>query len=231
MIRNRCAAALAVSVALLLQGCGTTPPEPASPPVAERPAPPPEPPVESVKPPEEEPAPQPQPEPVSKPQPPAPVACEPPPAPPAPPAPPPAPPKTSLAVLGGIEHVQIDPPGIRLTARLDTGSALSAVNAIEVREFERDGKSWVKFRITDPGSGASAEVSRPVVRTLSPKAPAARRYVVSLKATIAGVSQFTEFTLADRSASAYPVLIGRNFLRDQAVVDVAHRFTRPDAKP
>ena len=78
-------------------------------------------------------------------------------------------------------------------------------------------------------TGQSVEVSRPVVRSIAPKDGAnSKRYIVSLKVTIAGISQFTEFALTDRSSSAYPVLIGRNFLRDQAVVDVGRRFTRPE---
>jgi hypothetical protein len=233
MSRNRCVAALVVSLAFLLQGCETTPPRPVPPPAAETPAPEPAPPPTTAPtPPAETPAPPAQPAPEATPAPPPPVVCEPPPAPAAPPPAKPAPPKTALAVLGGIEYVLVDPPGMRLAARLDTGSAVSSLNAADVREFERDGKSWVRFRLVDTKDGKSAEVTRPVVRTLAPKDPAAaKRYVVSLKATIAGVAQFTDFTLTDRSSSSYPALIGRNFLRDQAVVDVGRRFTRPDTKP
>ena len=138
-------------------------------------------------------------------------------------------PQTALAVLGAIEHVRIEPPGLQLTARLDTGAAGSSLHALDVREFERDGKTWVKFQLVDARTGQNVEVSRPVVRSVGAKdASGPKRYVVSLKATIAGVAQFTEFALTDRSSYSYPVLIGRNFLRDQAVVDVGHRFTRPD---
>lgn len=237
MSRNRCVAALCVSLALLLQGCDTTPVKPESPPAAQTPSPaaqpPPQPPAEAVPPvaetppagpalPVEEPQPAPEPEP--------PVACVP------PPAPTPAPvqrarPKTALAVLGAIEHVRIEPPGLQLTARLDTGAPGSSLHALDVREFERDGKSWVRFQLVDAASGQGVEVSRPVVRTQQLKnQPASKRYVVSLKATIAGVAQFTDFTLTDRGSNPFPALIGRNFLRDQAVVDVGRRYTRPDAK-
>lgn len=235
MSRNRCVAALCVSLALLLQGCDTTPVKPESPPAAQTPLPAaepaPQPPAEAIPPaaqtppagpalPVEEPQPEPEPEP--------PVACAP------PPEPAPAPtqrarPQTALAVLGAIEHVRIEPPGLQLTARLDTGAPGSSLHALDVREFERDGKTWVKFQLVDTTTGQNVEVSRPVVRSAAAKdASGPKRYVVSLKATIAGVAQFTEFALTDRSSYSYPVLIGRNFLRDQAVVDVGHRFTKPD---
>jgi hypothetical protein len=234
MSRNRCVAALCVSLALLLQGCGTTPERPQAPPATQSPAPAPEPapqpspeavtapaptlPAEPALPPEEpEPAPEPEP----------PVVCTPPPPPPAPAKR--APPQTALAVLGEIEHVRIEPPGLQFTARLDTGMAGSSLHALDVRAFERDGKTWVKFQLVDAGTGKNVEVSRPVVRSIALKGAAdSKRYIVSLKTTIAGVAQFTEFALTDRSSSSYPVLIGRNFLRDQAVVDVGRRYTRPE---
>ena len=232
MSRNRCVAALCIALALLLQGCGTTPEKPQSPTTTPAPAPEPlpQPPAETVTPPEQPPAPPAGPQEPEEPAPePEPVVCTPPPPPP-PPAPAKRPPpQTALAVLGGIEQVRIDPPGLQLTARLDTGAAGSSLHALDVREFERDGKTWVKFQLVDASTGQSVEVSRPVVRSIAPKdAAGSKRYIVSLKATIAGIAQFTEFALTDRSSSAHPVLIGRNFLRDQAVVDVGRRFTRPE---
>jgi len=233
MSRNRCVAALCISLALLLHGCGTTPEKPESPTPTETPAPAPEPlpqpPATTVTPPEQPPAPPAGPVTPEEPAPePEPVVCTP------PPPPPPAPvqrarPQTALAVLGAIEHVRIEPPGLQLTARLDTGAPGSSLHALDVREFERDGKTWVKFQLVDAKTGQNVEVSRPVVRSAAAKdASGPKRYVVSLKATIAGVAQFTEFALTDRSSYSYPVLIGRNFLRDQAVVDVGHRFTKPE---
>lgn len=233
MSRNRCVAALCISLALLLQGCGTTPEKPESPTPTATPAPAPEPlpqpPAATVTPPEQPPAPPAGPVTPEEPAPePEPVVCTPPPPPPPAPAKR-APPQTALAVLGAIEHVRIEPPGLQLTARLDTGAPGSSLHALDVREFERDGKTWVKFQLVDATTGQNVEVSRPVVRSIALKDAAnAKRYIVSLKATIAGVAQFTEFALTDRSSYSYPVLIGRNFLRDQAVVDVGHRFTKPE---
>jgi hypothetical protein len=235
MSRHARAAALFVTLALVLQGCSTTPPKPATPAApktAAAPEVPPQPPAAPVTPPAPVPAPPETPAPIQapKPEPAAPVACKPPAPAPAPARP--APPQTTLAVLGEVEYLTIDPPGLQLKARLDTGAAGSTLHALDVREFERDGKAWVKFQLVDASTGKSVEVSRPVIRTQASKdATATKHYVVSLKATIAGIAQFTEFTLADRSSSKYPALIGRNFLRDQAVVDVGHRFTKPASRP
>lgn len=226
-------APMLLCLAVLLQGCQSAPVKPATPPQTELPAPEPAPPAL-------EPTPEPEPEPVPAPpaqeeivEPappePAPVVCEPPP--PAPKPPEPERPKSVLLILGGIEYVAIDPPGLRMKARLDTGATTSSLDARDIREFERDGKTWVKFQLIDRKSGQATEISRPVVRSAAIANGGGRRYVVSLKATIGSIDQFTEFSLADRSTYNYPVLIGRNFLRDQALVDVARRFTIKNAKP
>ena len=60
----------------------------------------------------------------------------------------------------------------------------------------------------------------------SPAAEAQRRPVVKLRVALGPIEQQREFTLADRSQYDYPVLIGRNFLRDVAVVDVARQYTQ-----
>jgi len=224
--RTPSAAWLAFCLAVLLTGCETAPVTPAPPIVVETPPtqPAPEPPVDVVVTPQPEPSPEPVEieEPAPTPPPP-PVACEP----PLPPEPSgPERPKTVLPIFGTLEYVVLDPPGITLKARLDTGLSTSSLRASDIREFERDGKLWVKFLLEDGASDQSVEVSRAVVRTVTLKTPAnGRRYIVTLKASIGGVEHFTDFMLSDRSASSYPVLIGRNFLRDQALVDVGRRYT------
>jgi hypothetical protein len=231
--RTPSAVCLALCLAVLITGCESVPVTPPAPPAAvevppaqpapEPPAdvviaPPPEPPAEPVE--IEEPAP---------PPPPVPVACEPPPAPPKPAEP--QRPQTVLPIFGILENVLLDPPGIILKARLDTGITTSSLRASDIREFERDGKLWVKFQLEQGASDQTVEVSRPVVRTITLKTPAnARRYIVTLKASIGSVEHFTDFILSDRPASSYPVLIGRDFLRDQALVDVGRRYTAQTPK-
>lgn len=220
--RRAFAPALFVALALLA-GCAAPPSgkpaEPAEPvpaePAAPAPAPAPEP----------EPQPEPQPEPpvVVEPErtePPV-VVCVPPPK----PAPAERPrPATALAILGETERVLLDPPGLTLAARIDTGVQGSVLDARNVREFERDGKTWVKFLLGGAPDAQPQEISRPLLRSGTLKT-GARRYVVSLRVRLGGIDQYVEFSLGDRSGQSFPVVLGRNFLRDQAVVDVSRRFT------
>lgn len=130
-----------------------------------------------------------------------------------------------MPVLGEVERVLVDPPALVLEARLDTGANGSIIDARNTREFERDGKTWVKFSVLDPDGGNPTELSRPVVRSSTIKGSSTKRYVVTLHVRLGEIDQYTEFSLADRSGQGHPVVLGRNFLRDQAVVDVSRRFT------
>lgn len=237
MARSVRPACLPLLCVLLLAGCQATPEQPgttgAAPPAqSEAPVAPPQ--DTTTAPPEPEPEPvavtpqPPSPVEVQEPEATAPVVCQPPPTPP--PAPvAPARPATVLPVLGAEEYVTVDPPGVRLKARLDTGTSSSLLDARNVREFERDGKAWVKFLVPGADDAPPVEVSRPVLRS-SPSRASGRRYVVTLRTHLGSIDQFTEFTLSDRTGQSHAVVLGRNFLRDQALVDVARRFTIPVAK-
>jgi len=70
-------------------------------------------------------------------------------------------------------------------------------------------------------------MERPLKRTVKVKrkgAPSQLRYVVELSFCLDGREHQAEFSLTDRSAFLYPALLGREFLKDVAVVDPANAF-------
>ncbi|MBK9469457.1 MAG: ATP-dependent zinc protease [Gammaproteobacteria bacterium] len=85
-------------------------------------------------------------------------------------------------MLGGIEHARIEPPGLQLRARLDTGAAGSSLHALDVRAFERDGKTWVKFQLVDTGTG---KASKSRVRSCAPS----RRRMPPVRSATSSVSR------------------------------------------
>lgn len=138
-------------------------------------------------------------------------------------------------LLGFVEWVTLESAGLRLKARLDTGAQTSSLHSVDTLPFKRDGKNWVRFHVpvADQRSGdeeAAVRVlalERPVKRVVLIKRKGAtpqRRYVVELPFCLDGRSHQTEFSLTDRSAFLYPALLGRQFLKDIAVVDPAHAF-------
>lgn len=133
----------------------------------------------------------------------------------------------SKTVLGAIENVYLDPPGLEFSARIDTGAQTSSLNALDIVEFERDGKPFVKFNLIHPESGEKIQLTRRLrghvrVKELGDR-EALRRPVVKLRIQLADIDEQINFTLENRSRFKHQVLIGRNLLQDLAVVDVSKK--------
>lgn len=132
-------------------------------------------------------------------------------------------------ILGGLENVYLDPPGLEFSARIDTGARTSSLNAIDIVEFERDGKPFVKFNVIHPQTGEMVELTRRLRRYIRVKErgdrESQRRPVVRMRVVLADINEQIDFTLENRSKFRHQVLIGRNLLRDLAIVDVSKRFT------
>ncbi len=136
-------------------------------------------------------------------------------------------------ILGEEEWVYV--PGLEesFRARVDTGATTSSISAIDIVPFERDGKDWVKFKIEHDGI-KSKEVSLPVERWVKIKQSSSegtqRRAVIVANIQIGDLKDKTEFTLADRTHLKYPLLLGRSFFRDVAVVDVSKKYVQAKVK-
>lgn len=136
------------------------------------------------------------------------------------------------AVVGRNEWAWFDLLGRNLKARVDTGALTSSLNATDLQPFERDGRRWIRFRVPDedhPDGGDLYETR--LVRYVRIKQASAeemdRRPVVKLMVRVGELADETEFTLNNREDMLYPVLLGRSFLRDVAIVDVSRVFVQP----
>lgn len=128
-------------------------------------------------------------------------------------------------IIGNVEKVRLAPPNVVLKARIDTGAKTTSIDARNIIPFERDGKQWVRFVII--AEEKEHTIERKVIRTVQIKrhsADSQDRYVVKMRIVLGDVSQLISVTLNDRDAYQYPVLIGRNFLRDYCIVDVGKKF-------
>lgn len=130
-------------------------------------------------------------------------------------------------IIGAVEEVELPDYKVSLNARIDTGATTTSINAQNIKKFERDGKKWVKFEIHNE-SGKLVALEKPVTRMVNIKRHGADdqiRYAVKLKLKLGKVNTVSEVTLADRAKFTYPLLIGRSFLTDMAIVDVSKEFT------
>jgi hypothetical protein len=136
--------------------------------------------------------------------------------------------------IGQAEYVTILPQNLRYRARIDSGATTCSISALDIEQFERDGKKWVRFRFPLPTDGKTegkikkSDIQEyPLTREVPIKrhgAPDQIRPAVKLHIQLGKFDGPVEFTLTDRTKYEYPVLIGRNMLDGHAIVDVSESY-------
>ena len=139
-----------------------------------------------------------------------------------------------IQVYGWREMVLLEGITEPLRAKLDTGALTSSVHAEEKELFERDGKKWVRFIMTDPTveKPLRRKIEAPLVRIAQIKEPGGEsvaREVVKLSFQIGERKMRGDFSLNNRSNMLAPVLLGRSIIKDLGWVD-ASRTNLADEK-
>lgn len=139
-------------------------------------------------------------------------------------------------VLGAIENVFVDEVKASFETRIDTGAESSSLDAHNIILFERDGKQWVRFDVFTNGKDKPAQTfESKVERFVRIKQDANdnsdRRPVIHAHLQIGKYKAETDLNLTDRSHLDYQLLLGRKFMQDIAVVDVAQTFINGKVTP
>lgn len=133
--------------------------------------------------------------------------------------------KNEIIKAGYVEKVKVD--SISLAAKLDTGADVSSISATNIKEFTKDKEQWVSFTYSN-SDGLAKEISKKVIDMMNVKArsgeKAPKRYVVSMNVSLAGVTEEIEVNLRDRTAFAYSMILGKNFLDNNIIVSSDDRF-------
>lgn len=135
-------------------------------------------------------------------------------------------------LVGRSEWIGLPNYGTYLKARIDSGANTSSLSAQEITPFERDGEDWVRFKLALNDDDVVVDSVRdewfeaPVERRLKVVQASGEesRPVISLLVTLGPIRQHAEFTLNDRMHLNFPVLLGRRFLLDIALIDVAETY-------
>ena len=130
-------------------------------------------------------------------------------------------------IMGWLETVFLEPGALKSTAKLDTGAKTSSIHAGLIEHYTKEGSPWVRFTFVPEPKGKATVFERALVRTAVIKerqSKSSMRDVVRLTICKNGISYETEFTLNDRSSFNYPILLGRSFLQDVALVDASSTF-------
>ena len=125
--------------------------------------------------------------------------------------------------IGTVEEVILLPWGVKLPARVDTGAAKSSLDARELKiEDDR-----VEFKLPEKFGGLQLRL--PIIEWRHVRSPDGRqrRPVVELEFCLGPKRIRNKVNLNDRSFVKYPLILGRNFLKDHFVVDVARRGIVP----
>lgn len=135
-----------------------------------------------------------------------------------------------LAPIGWREYVALPELGVsRIKAKIDTGARSSALHAVEIERFQQQGKEAVRFQIPHhPQSEAIAAVAELVdMRQVKNSGGVSQlRPVIKTVVELGGKRWAIELTLTDRQSMGFPMLLGREALRHQFLVDAARSFVQ-----
>lgn len=134
-------------------------------------------------------------------------------------------------LLGWLEGAYLQPWGVRVRAKLDTGAITSSIHAEKIELFENDGEEWVRFHFPygkREGFANGFMIEKPIRRQSQVKEHVgdnAIRYVVEIDICVSGDIFPVEVSLADRTKFNYPLILGRRALSGRYIVDPEKTFT------
>jgi hypothetical protein len=137
-------------------------------------------------------------------------------------------PQAQVRLIGATTTVTEVASGLPFAARVDTGATSCSIHCekVEIKDEQKDPKENIgkpiRFLVKNKEGKAewveSKIVDHVTVRTSSTED---ERYKVQLKLRWEDVEKKVLVTLNDRQHMKYPLLLGRNFLRDDFLVNVS----------
>jgi hypothetical protein len=130
-------------------------------------------------------------------------------------------------IVGWIEKVRLYPGNFIVHAKLDSGAEYCSLDASHLQEFERDGKPWVRFDLTEC-EGNTITMERPLLRHATIKRhylKSQTRPVITLGVCLGNFFKETEVNLVDRTGFQYRMLIGRKFMEGAVLIDPAAKYS------
>ena len=138
--------------------------------------------------------------------------------------------------VGSVETADLPDLGIyRLSVRVDTGAATSALHVENIEEFREHGKRFVSFDLLPEVHNVNGTV-RITCRVKGRKkvkrsnADSQRRVVIDTSLTIGRKSWPIKLTLTDRSEMNYPMLLGREAMVGRILVDPEFQYLQADTE-
>lgn len=125
--------------------------------------------------------------------------------------------------IGSVEPVRLhlfegnNPYTSIIKARIDTGASISSINASSIREIKNE--LYFDLELNESKIKCTSNIyHKKMVKSSLGKQ---MRYVVPITLLIGGKNISSDFSLANRNHLRYPILIGRDCLSKNFIVDVA----------
>lgn len=133
-------------------------------------------------------------------------------------------------ILGSEEWCQFLDLGIpAIKARVDSGAKTSALHAINIAPFVKDGENWVKFDINPIQNNLKTVIhcealliDKRIVKSSSGFRE--QRYVIQTNITIGNDSWLIEMTLTNRDSMGFRMLLGREAMSGRILVDPEQKY-------
>lgn len=134
-------------------------------------------------------------------------------------------PKKPRTLVGWREWIALPELGVdRIKAKVDTGARSSALHAFDMKRFSRNGEAWIRFSV-HPLQRSGREEVRAEARVIEERKVRSSSGVETLRPVILtriawfGEEREIELTLTRRDSMGFRMLLGRQALRGQYVVD------------
>ncbi len=140
-------------------------------------------------------------------------------------------PVESKEIIGWLEMIRVYPGNLRLRAKMDTGAKGSAINAYNLKKFDREKAAWVSFELRDNSKKTNPKqifVEKKVIDIIRIKRKGGgleERPVVNMEICLAGIHKEIKMSLMDRRNFNYQILIGRRDLENDFIIDPSAIFT------
>lgn len=133
-------------------------------------------------------------------------------------------------IVGSEEWCSFPSLGIpTIKARVDSGAKTSALHAVNIVPFERDGEKWLKFDV-NPLQNNGKTIRRCEAKMIdkrivkSSSGTRESRYVIQTVLDLGGNQWEVELTLTNRDSMGYRMLLGREAMSGRVLVDPEQRF-------
>jgi hypothetical protein len=134
-------------------------------------------------------------------------------------------------IIGAVEMVQVN--GLEYLARIDTGADITSINAYDITVENADadvnanvGKLLHFTTANEKGDSKSVTVPIAKVNSIRSAFGTESRYVVLLPIIWRDYVKTVEVNLRDRSKMQFALLIGRNWLKNDFIVDVSEEVQK-----